>query len=88
MYNTNDAMRNEKFDESFLRCVLLEIFRKSNIKAGNLDKHKMKFAEKLFMFHVGETRRVDFNKISKKVLKSLHDKYKKESEAQLLAAFD
>lgn len=88
MYNTNDTLKNEKFDETFLRCILLEIFRKSNIKAGNLDKHKMKFAEKLFMFHVGGERRVNFNKTSKKVLKSLHDKYKKESEAQLLAAFD
>lgn len=88
MYNTNESLKGEKFDETFLRCVLLEIFRKTNIKAGTLDKEKMKFAGKLFMFHVGPSRSVDFNKISKKVLKSLYDKYKKEGEAQLLSAFD
>lgn len=76
MYNTTPVFQDEKFDEFFLRAVLIETFRKADIETNNVNDGRMDFARSLFSFHVkSEERIANFQTFSKKILRTLRQKY-------------
>lgn len=76
MYNTTPVFQHEKFDEFFLRAVLIETFRKPDIETNNVNDERMDFARALYSFHVkSEERIANFQTLSKKLLRTLREKY-------------
>lgn len=80
MYNTDIQFSLQKFDELFLRSIILEVFRRESILQGRIDEKKMEFVKLLFGFHTKGKRLDVFKSLAKKVIHDLYTKYKQQSE--------
>lgn len=83
MYNTNSQFSSEKFDELFLRCVILEVFRRDSILNAKIDETKLEFVKTLFSYHTKGLRLESFKLKTKKIIGDLFQKFKCESENTL-----